>query len=53
MPPSVNPKQQLVFHRDNLAGRNAGEGGKNGEKENTNRKGFGFEFWLNGKEKTA
>jgi len=35
-----------------LSGKNPVKGGKNGEKKYTKRKGFGFEFWLKGKEET-
>jgi hypothetical protein len=36
-----------------LSGKNSVEGGKNGEKENANSKGFWFEFWLKKGGKTA
>jgi len=45
-------KRILFFTGTILSAKNPVEGGKNGETENTNRKGFGFEFWLKGKEET-
>lgn len=43
----------LFFIETILSGKNPAIGGKNGEKEYTKSKGFGFESWFNGKENTA
>jgi hypothetical protein len=54
MRPSWNAMKRILFFAGTiLSGKNPVEGGKNGEKENTNSKGFGSEFWFHGKEKTA
>src|SRR4030043_2443972 len=52
--PSWNAMKRILFFAATiLSGKNLLEGGKNGEKENISKRGFGFGFSLNGKEENG